>query len=143
MSASLPEHLPSARPAPAGGSDRAFGLVFAGFFLLIALLPLLGHAAPRLWSIGLAAVFLLAALLHPAVLAPLNRLWTRLGSLMHMVVSPIALLAIYLLAFVPFGLACRLMRKDLLQLKADPQAATYWIERTPAGRADQQMKKQF
>ena len=56
---------------------------------------------------------------------------------------PLALLAIYLLAFVTTGLLCKLLRKDLLQLKFDRQARSYWIERTPPGRADQQMKKQF
>ncbi|WP_426195243.1 hypothetical protein [Massilia sp. DWR3-1-1] len=142
MNDHLPEPGATAR-APAGSSDRSFGLVFSAFFTIVGLLPLAAHGAPRLWSLGLALLVLAIALWRPVTLARLNRLWSKLGHLLHTLVSPLALLAIYLLAFVTTGLLCKLLRKDLLRLKFDRQARSYWIERTPPGRADQQMKKQF
>lgn len=33
-------------------SNRSFGLVFTGFFLLVGLVPLLRHDDPRWWALG-------------------------------------------------------------------------------------------
>ena len=41
------------------------------------------------WTGGLAVLFLVAALLYPAALKPLNRLWLKFGLLLHKVVNPI------------------------------------------------------
>lgn len=145
MSDLLPEHTASA-PPPSGSSDYTFGLVFTAFFAVVGLLPLLplaAHGTPRWWSLALASLVLMVSLLRPATLAPLNRLWTKLGNLLHILISPVALLAIYILAFVSTGIVCKLLRKDPLRLKFDAQADSYWIVRTPPGRADRQMKKQF
>ena len=128
---------------PAGGSDKAFGIVFCVVFLLVALYPLVGGSPIRLWSLGVAALFLAAAFLAPRLLAPLNVIWTKFGLLLHRIVSPIALLIVFCLAVIPTGLLIRLRGKDLLRLRLEPDAKTYWIERDPPGRADQQMKKQF
>lgn len=125
------------------GSDRAFGLVFSVVFALVALYPLIGGAPIRLWAMGLAALFLVAAFVWPRSLSPLNRLWAKLGRALHRVVSPLALLVVFGLAVLPTGLVLRIMGKDLLRLRFEPDAETYWIERKPPGRADQQMKKQF
>ena len=127
----------------AGGSDKAFGIVFCVVFLLVALYPLVGGSPIRLWSLGVAALFLAAAFLAPRLLAPLNVIWTKFGLLLHRIVSPIALLIVFCLAVIPTGLLIRLRGKDLLRLRLEPDAKTYWIERDPPGRADQQMKKQF
>jgi len=128
---------------PTGGSDRTFGLVLGGFFAMVGLYPLLRAEAPRWWAILVAVPFILAAAIRPPLLAPLNRLWTRLGFLLGRIVSPIALFIVYCVAVVPTGLVLRLLRKDPLRLRMDPGAKSYWIERSPPARADEQMKKQF
>lgn len=38
-------------------SNRTFGFVFAAFFTLVALLPLVRHHAIRLWALPVAALF--------------------------------------------------------------------------------------
>jgi hypothetical protein len=58
-----------------GSSNPAFGIVFTVFFALIGLWPLPWGGSPRWWALGVAAVFLLAALVFPKTLAPLNRAW--------------------------------------------------------------------
>ena len=114
-----------------GSSDRAFGLVFAGVFLVIAGWPLFHGEALRWWASGLAAVFALAALVKPALLAGLNRLWIKLGVLLGKVVSPIALGILFYGVFAPIGAIMRLAGKDPLRLKFDPDADSYWILREP------------
>lgn len=130
-------------PVPAGGSDRAFGLVFGGLFAIIGLYPLIESSPVRVWALGLAVSFLVVALTRPRWLAPLNRLWTRLGLALNRVLSPVALLLVYCLAIVPTALVLRALGKDPLRLRVNPDGKTYWIERRPAGRADEQMKRQF
>src|SRR5512134_1321099 len=92
-------------------SNRAFGLVFAVVFALIGCLPLLFGRALKPWAVATSGIFLLAAMLVPAVLAPLNRLWTRLGILLHHVVSPVALAIVFFVAIVPIGLLMRMFGK--------------------------------
>jgi len=126
-----------------GSSNRAFGFVFAAVFVLIALFPLLVSGGVRWWSIGVAAAFLVAALAFPAVLAPLNRLWTAFGLLLHRVVSPLVLGFMFFLVFTPMGLVRRLFNKDPLHLRFEPELRSYWVERRPPGPAPETIENQF
>jgi Saxitoxin biosynthesis operon protein SxtJ len=124
-------------------SDRSFGLVIATFFLIVAFWPLI-HAEPiRWWALGVAAVFAILALLWTAALAPLNKLWTKLGVLLYRVVSPIVLGLLFFVTVTPMALLMRILGKDPLRLRRDPNAASYWIHRTPPGPAPDSMKNQF
>jgi hypothetical protein len=127
-----------------GSSDRSFGLVFAGFFALLTLLKLWrGWTAWGWVFLGVAAAFAAAALAAPRILAPLNRLWLKLGLLLHKVVTPIIMALLFYGVVTPMGVLMRLLGKDLLRLKRDPGAASYWIERQPPGPAPDTMKNQF
>lgn len=125
------------------GSDRKFGLLFFVVFLMVGLFPLLAHHEIRVWGLIVSGVFLVAALLVPRALHPLNVVWMRLGWVLGKIVSPIVLGALFFLAVLPMGLFMRLRGKDLLRLKMDPSAKSYWIERTPPGPAPDTMKNQF
>lgn len=126
-----------------GSSDRVFGLVFAGVFLVIAGWPLFSGEMPRWWASGVAAVFALVALVKPALLGGLNRLWIKLGILLGKVVSPVALGILFYGVLVPIGAVMRLTGKDPLRLKLDPSAASYWIPREPPGPPPDSMTNQF
>ncbi len=127
----------------AGSSNRAFGLVFAGFFTIVGLWPLIGGEGPRLWCLGIAVAFAAVALIRPGLLAPLNRLWTKFGLVLHRVVNPIVMGLVFYVTITPMGLAMRLLGKDLLNLKFEPNRKSYWIERQPPGPAPDTMKNQF
>ena len=126
-----------------GSSDRSFGLVFAIFFLMIALLPLLHGNGLRLWALGLAGCFLVLALAVPKLLAPFNCLWTRFGMLLHRIVSPIALGVLFFGVVAPTGLLMRLLGKDPLHLRIDKTGNSYWIDRTPPGPTPESLKLPF
>ena len=81
------EKLQRKRPVKQS-SDRAFGLVFTGVFVLVGFWPLWGGAGPRWWALGLAGLFLVASLAVPRLLSPLNRAWARFGQLLHRVSAP-------------------------------------------------------
>lgn len=128
-----------------GSSERNFGLVFATVFVLVGLAPLLHRPAenPRLWALAIAAVFAVLAFFWTAPLKPLNRLWFRFGLLLHAIVNPLVMGALFYLVVAPIGLLMRVAGKDVLRLKRDKQAATYWIRRDPVGPAPDTMKNQF
>ena len=124
-----------------GPSNRSFGLVFSVVFTIIALLPLWRGAPPRWWAVGVAAVFGGLALVWPRALAPANRIWLRVGLLMHRIVNPIVMGAIFYLVVTPFGLVMRLLGKGPAAMRrADRNATSYWIPRSGGSSA---MDKQF
>ena len=127
----------------ATSSDRSFGLVFAGFFALLAAYNR-WHAGGR-WPLylGIAGVFLLAALVRPDVLAPLNRLWAKLGILLGKIVSPLVLGLIFFVVMTPLGALMRALGKDSLRLRSDSGAGSYWIVRQPPGPPGETMRDQF
>lgn len=126
-----------------GSSDRNFGLVFAAFFLIVALLPLLHGNPLRLWALGLAGIFLILALTIPKLLAPFNRLWMRFGMLLHRIVSPVALAVLFYVVVTPTGLLMRLFGKDPLRLRLDKSTNSYWIQRSPSGPTPESLKLPF
>jgi hypothetical protein len=117
--------------------------VFATVFTLIGLLPLFHHNPVRLWSLGVAAAFLIVALTVPKILAPLNRLWMKFGLLLHAIVNPVVMAFLFFSTVTPIALLLRLRGKDPLRLKLDPAARSYWIDRTPPGPSPDTMPRQF
>lgn len=95
------------------------------------------------WLGAAAAAFCAFALISPGVLKPLNKGWFRLGLLLHAVVNPIIMGAIFFFAVTPTALIMRLRGKDLLRLKREPGSASYWITRHPPGPPPETLKDQF
>lgn len=122
------------------GSERNFGLVIGAVFGVIALWPLLhGNGIRPIW-LGAAALMAGLGLFAPKLLAWPNKLWFRFGLLLGAIVAPIVMALVYVIVFLPIGMILRLKRADLLRLKADPGAASYWIERETK---PQSMTRQF
>lgn len=126
-----------------GSSDRSFGIVFAVVFLLIGLWPLLDGGAVRWWSLAVAFVFAVLAAIRPGLLAPVNRLWLRLGLLLNRIVSPLVMALLFYLIITPLAFLMRLTGKDPLRLKYDPEVRSYWIAREPPGPSPESIKNQF
>lgn len=125
------------------GSNRSFGIVFAGVFSVLA--AVLGwngnpYAVPLL---AIALVFGGLAFLAPNVLGPLNRLWFRFGLLLHLVINPLVMGMLFFLTVLPTGLIMRALGKDLLRLRRRADLQSYWISRTPPGPAPDSMRNQF
>ena len=97
----------------------------------------------RGWALVVAAVVFLAALVFPRGLAHLNRLWIRLGLLLHACIGPVILALVFYTTVTPIGLVRRMLGKDPLRLRADQDAVTYWIERQPPGPEPDTMLRQF
>lgn len=131
------ERLHAEEP-PATGSDRSFCLFFAALSAGAAVY--LRHQLPLAALLaGLAALLLAVGLLRPALAAPLNRAWGKLGLLLARITNPVLLLALYACIMVPAGLLLQLLGKK----RATAPADTYWIPREPPGPLPASMNDQF
>ena len=115
-----------------GPSDRNFGLVVGLAFLVIGIAPLRHGRPVRLWSLILSGVLLLLALIRPALLRSLNRVWMRFGRLLGRITNPVLTALLFLLVFTPAAIILRLLGKDPLRRALDPRADTYWEPRGPS-----------
>jgi hypothetical protein len=125
------------------GSERAFGIVFAVVFAIVALWPLIGGRGIRYWAVGIAVAFLAAALIRPAVLRPLNLVWFKIGLLLHHVVNPLVMGLIFVVGVIPTALVMRARGRNSMRLDAAKAAGTTWVERVPPGPGPETMKNLF
>lgn len=120
---------------PISPSDRSFGWLFTGVFLVI------GFFHP--WLVVLAVLTALVTLTRAHWLAPLKDAWMKLGALLHKVVSPVVLGLLFFGLFTPMGWTMRRFGWDSMKRTYDPQAKSYWIRRDPPGPADDSFKDLF
>ena len=120
-------------------SNKSFGIVFFLVFLLIAIYPMINSGEPRLWSLGISAIFLILGLLNSKILNPLNKIWFKFGILLGKIISPLVMVIIFFIVVTPIGLLMRILKKDLLNLKFQ-NTDSYWIEKI---EPKSKMKNQF
>ena len=111
-------------------TNKKFGFFFTVVFLLATTYFYINNASSSVVSvlsvIGLS--FLVATLVNPDVLLPLNRLWMRFGLLLGMIISPVVMGIIFFGLFTPMSLTMRLFRRDELRLRFKNKK-THWILR--------------
>ena len=120
-------------------SNKSFGIVFFIVFIIISLYPLVNQEDIRIWSLVIAFIFFILALLNSKILTPLNKIWTRFGLFLGNLISPIVMGIIFFFVVTPIGLLMRLFGKDVLNLKKN-KFSTYWIKKT---NQKSSMEKQF
>lgn len=122
---------------------KHFGYVaFAGFGLLGALIwwrqGLFGFdfgttarfCAWILWGLG--GVSLLLSLIAPGANRPLYLLLVLLTYPLGWVLSHVVLAVVFIGVITPIGLLFRLIGRDPLRRRFDPQATSYWVPHRPA-----------
>jgi len=121
-------------------SDRSTGLTFAAVAVIVAVLW--RDSDTVLWvALGVAAILAAVSLIAPYLLKPLNIIWFQLGLVLHRIVNPIVMFAVFALVFVPGGAMMRLWR-DPLRLRRTA-GSTYWIERKELTDTEKSMTNQF
>jgi hypothetical protein len=124
-------------------SNRRFGFTVGAVLSVLALVPVLRGKGPRFPLLIPGAILIIAAAAFPKTLEYVNRAWTGLGHILAKVVNPLVLGAMFYLVFAPVATVLRLLGKDLLRLRADRHAASYWLERQPPHTASETMLEPF
>jgi hypothetical protein len=127
------------------GSNRSFGLLFALVFLILAAYPAWRHGlrAVRWWSVAIALLFALAAVVAPGVLAPANRLWFRFALFLGKLTTPVVTGIVFYLVITPCGAVARMFGWDPMRRKYSPDLNSYWIPRDPPGPVPESMANQY
>ncbi len=128
---------------PSSKMLREFGIIaLFGFGLVGALLGLKWDAWTAsyvLWALG--AVSFVLALVQPRLLLPLYVALMVVAFPIGFVISNVILLALYFGLFTPFSMVFRLIGRDTMKRKFEPEAESYWIKRTGATPASQRFKQ--
>ncbi len=108
---------------------RHFGFIFGAMLAAIfgLVIPLIWGLALPSWPWMAAAVFWITALIVPQALDPAFRAWIKIGLVLGWINTRIVLGAVFFLIFTPVALVMRLVGRDAIQRRLDPEAPTYRI----------------
>ncbi|MEZ5501169.1 MAG: SxtJ family membrane protein [Halioglobus sp.] len=111
---------------------RNFGLVTGGMLVLFfdLLIPFIWDHSPPIWPLAVAAVLAIMALLMPASLGPVYKVWMRFAEVLGWINTRIILGVIFFLIFFPFGVILRLFN-DPMQRKLDRKIESYRVPSNP------------
>lgn len=136
MAAGIP-----ARLTPAEG--RKFGLTVGGAFLVItAIIVWRGRLEVAPYVTGaIGGLLVLAGLVAPTALGPVNKAWMGLAHLLSKVTTPIFMGVVYFLILAPIGIVMRLSGKNPMVHAAGDQG--YWFDRDETRPEPARMERQF
>ena len=135
MAAGVPARLTAAE-------GRKFGLTVGLAFVAIGLLLYWrGKQTKALVVLAVGGLFIVAGLLVPTSLGPVERAWMGLAHLMSKVTTPIFMGIVYFVAITPIGLIRGLGGGS--PLKPKDRAASRWEPHTPAVADRETMERQF
>ena len=117
---------------------RQFGLMLAGFSILLAAGWIWKGHAHRAWAIGPAGsvLGLLTAALPGSLGRVVYKAWMSIAFIIGSVVSPVLLAILYFAMVTPMALIMRLLGRDALRLKR-PETSSYWMPiKMPENKTD-------
>lgn len=121
---------------------RKFGFLVGSVFGLIGVWPVLRHGASvRLWAVVLAGLLILPAVAFPRILSPVHHGWMKVGHVLGWINTRIIMAIIFFLVVTPMGWIMRLMGKDLMLRRFQPNAETYRVKKV--SRSVLHMTKQY
>ena len=121
--------------------DRSFGLTVG--ILLIGYSAYTFYRSHTIspWLTVPGFIITIVAIFIPRVIQPFRKVMEFGGHWMGIINTYILLTLIYILLFIPVRLIYKITGKDVLKLRRDNIASTYWIAKTH--QEDSSMKNQF
>jgi hypothetical protein len=112
-------------------SGRLFGFALAIPFAVAGGVRALRGGEVRWWAMVISAALALAAGVHPAMFNRMAAAWTRVLGPMHRAVTITAMALLFFLVVTPVGCLRRLLVRDPLRVRLEPNSLSYWQERQP------------
>ena len=114
---------------------RKFGLTMAVAFAVFGVLFLWREKQFWPYMFYISAFFGILGLIYPRILSPVEWVWMKMAHYIGLITTPVILTLTFYLVVTPMALIMRLIGKDILRLKRNPMAETYWIPVDPKGPA--------
>lgn len=108
---------------------RKFGFSLGLALNVLGCIMFYRHKAGFIWFTYIGSAAFMAAVLRPAILAPLKKLIDKFIFLIGWVIGAVSLLIVFYLIFTPTALLFKLFGNDLLNNRLDRKIKSYWIER--------------
>ena len=110
-------------------NERSFGIVFAIFFAILSIYPVINKKDINLYLLILSIIILMIGIFKPSLLYYPNKIWFKFGIFLGKIVSPLVMGIIFFFTVTPTGIIMKLLRKDLLKKKFDVKVRTYWVKK--------------
>ena len=120
-------------------TTKNFGIVFSIVFFSISFWPILHGYSFNIYLFIIGLIFLIITYTKPTLFITPNKLWFKFGLFLGSIISPIVMLFIYVLTFIPTKFYFLITNKDPLCIK-NIKVESYWVKRE---RKIQPMNKQF
>jgi hypothetical protein len=133
----MAEGIP-ARLTAAEGRKFAF-TVGVAFLVLAGISKWRGHQWPPLVLGALGGILLVAGIVAPSHLGPIQRFWMALAHAISRITTPIFLSVVYFLVLTPIAIILRLLRGN--PMKHQAQDGSYWVPSPGGGRSN--LENQF
>ena len=109
---------------------RTFGLSLGVVCLIWAgILWWRGHMGAIPYLVGASPVLILLALVAPITLWPIHKVWMPVAKGIARALTWLLLTLVFYLVFTPYSLVLKLLGKDPLDRKIEPDRESYWIAR--------------
>ena len=131
-----------AHPVPArligpytAAAGRKFGLTVGGAFVVLALIGRWrGHPVTFMVLGSLGIALILAGLVVPTLLGPIERGWMQFALLISKVTTPIFMGVVYFVVLTPIGFIRRMLGSNALTHEANAKDG-YWADRRAKPRS--------
>jgi len=109
---------------------RSFGLLVGGVFAGIGFWPMLVRGGDyRPAALMLAALLIAPALIFPRSLAPIHKIWMKLGHVLGWINTRIILGVVFFAVVTPMGMIRRMLHKDSMGRQSDSTRDSYRLPR--------------
>jgi len=121
---------------------RKFGLVVGSVLMLIGVFPVVKGGDLNAYLMIIAAILVVLAILAPAILSPVYKIWVKIGNVLGRINSFLLLSIIFFFILTPIGLISRIFKGNSMRFYKKKNMSSYWIKRGPGGTGEE-MKRMF
>ena len=122
---------------------RTFGIALTIFLFIIGIINFINRNSQYKYFTGSAIIIFIISIFVPFIIKPVYRTALFFAHIIGWINARIFLTIIFYLLLTPIALILKILGKDPLDRKFDPQAESYWNIRTGNEPVKEQYLKQF
>jgi hypothetical protein len=122
---------------------KKFGITVGTVLILIAAVLFWNQKDGYIYFGIIGILLVLAGLIKPVILRPLNKAWMTLAILMGWVMTRVILIILFYIVVTPTAFFAKIFKKSFLDLKIDKSRNTYWEIRKNKEIQPEDYEKQF
>ena len=122
---------------------RKFGLTVGIVLLMISVILFMIDKSSYVYFGVIGGILVLAGILFPAVLKPVNKVWMTLALILGWFMSRVILTILFYLVLTPIGFIAKIFGKRFLSLKIDTEEKSYWEKREGKSPNITEYERQF